>query len=354
LFFVIVQHLTGAHWGVVVRRLAEFIAMGIGVCALMWLPIWLSLLAEDYSLYPWNAPGITDHTQSNFDVLVHGKSPYLNAPFFIGRSVFFFLLWFGIARFYFRSSLAQDRAHDNRPMRWVRTLAGVSMLAFALSITFAAFDWMMTLMPSWFSTIFGVYYFAGCAVSIFATLALVTCILQWRGILTRTVTVEHYHDLGKLLFGFVVFWAYIAFSQFMLIWYADLPEETSWFYQRQIASNDVGIPLPVTLLFIFHFFIPFLGLLSRHVRRNKAAMAFWGFYMLVVHWFDLYFVVGMQQQKTITPEVMWPWPIGFTELLVTLGLGLVFVGTIYWHAAGRWLVPVRDPRLARSLDFQNL
>jgi hypothetical protein len=350
LFFVIVQHLTGAHWGVVVRRLGEFIAMGIGVCAMMWIPIWLSLLAGNASLYEWNAEGITDLHSPHYDVLVDGKSPYLNTPFFIARSVFFFLLWFVIARFYFRSSLDQDRAHDNRPMRWVRTLAGVSMLAFALSVTFASFDWMMTLMPSWFSTIFGVYYFAGCAVAIFAALSVTVYLLQARGILTRTVTVEHYHDLGKLLFGFIVFWAYIAFSQFMLIWYADLPEETSWYAQRQFGSSEVGIPLPVTLLFVVHFFIPFLGLLSRHVRRSKRAMAFWGVYMLLVHWFDLYFIVGMQQHKG---GEGWLWPIGLTELLVTLGLGLVYVGTIYQLAAGRWLVPVRDPRLALSLNFKN-
>jgi hypothetical protein len=353
LFLVVVQHLTGAHWGVVVRRLAEFIAMAIGVCALMWIPIWLSLLADDSSLYEWNKPGITEFKHANYDELIAGKSPYLNKAFFIGRSVFFFLLWFAIARYYFRSSIAQDRAHDNRPMRWVRSLSGVSMLVFALSLTFASFDWMMTLAPHWFSTIFGVYYFAGCAVAIFAVLAVAVYLLQARGILTRSITVEHYHDLGKLLFGFVVFWAYIAFSQFMLIWYADLPEETSWFEQRQSGLSEVGIPLPVTLLFVIHFFIPFLGLLSRHVRRHKGAMAFWGVYMLVAHWIDLYFVVGMQQAKREDGPFGWIWPIGPTELLVTLGLGLVYVGTIYWFAAGRWLIPVRDPRLALSLDFKN-
>src|SRR5690606_23446018 len=120
---------------------------------------------------------------------------------------------------------------------------------------------------------------AGCAVAIFATLPLVVYLLQLRGVLTRTVTTEHYHDMGKLLFGFVVFWGYIAFSQFMLIWYADLPEETIWYFQRQPeVENQTGIPSTVTWLFVFHFFIPFLGLLSRHVRRHKGAMAFWGLY----------------------------------------------------------------------------
>jgi hypothetical protein len=247
--------------------------------------------------------------------------------------------------------VAQDEASDNRPMSGVRRWAGLAMLVFALTLSFGAFDWLMSLMPIWFSTMFGVYYFAGCAVAIFATLALVSYLLQMRGILTRTVTTEHYHDMGKLLFGFVVFWAYISFSQFMLIWYADLPEETFWYELRQWEGpNLTGIPMSFTLLFLFHFFIPFLGLLSRHVRRHRGAMAFWGLYMLVVHWFDLYYIAGLQPQGDGT----YAWMLGPTELLTTLGLGLIYVGTIFWFAAGRWLVPVRDPRLARSLDFENV
>jgi hypothetical protein len=326
--------------------------MGIAVCALMWIPIWVSMLNGDYTLYPWNEPGVMERGHANYDAVIAGKEPYLNVPFFIGRSVFLFFVWFLIAQYYFRSSVAQDEASDNRPMSGVRRWAGVAMLVFALTLSFGAFDWLMSLMPLWFSTMFGVYYFAGCAVSIFATLALVSYLLQARGVLTRTVTAEHYHDMGKLLFGFVVFWAYISFSQFMLIWYADLPEETFWYELRQWEGpNLTGIPMSFAWLFLFHFFIPFLGLLSRHVRRRKGAMAFWGLYMLVVHWFDLYFIAGLMPQEDGTT---YAWMLGWTELLTTLGLGLVYVGTIYWFAAGRWLVPVRDPRLARSLDFENV
>ncbi len=351
LFYVVVQHLTGAHWGVVLRRIAEFLSMGIVVCALLWIPIWVSLLTGDASLYPWNAEGITDVNSPNYDVLVAGKAKYLNVPFFIGRSVFLFFVWFLIARYYFRRSVAQDEATDNRPMSGVRWWSGVAMLVFALTLSFGAFDWLMSLHPQWFSTMFGVYYFAGCAVAIFAILPLVCYLLQLRGILTRTVTTEHYHDMGKLLFGFIVFWGYIAFSQFMLIWYADLPEETIWFWNRQPEGETLtGIPSAVTWLFVFHFFIPFLGLLSRHVRRNKGAMAFWGLYMLVVHWIDLYFIAGLVTR----PGGEMAWNFGPTEILTTLGLGLVYAGTIFGFAAGRWLVPVRDPRLARSLDFENV
>ena len=351
LFFVVVSHLTGAHWGVVVRRIAEFITMGIAVCAVMWIPIWVSLLSGDHSLYSWNAPGVTDRMAPNYDVLIHGKSAYLNAPFFVGRSIFLFAVWFLIAWYYFRSSVAQDEASDNRPMAGVRRWSGLAMLVFALTLSFGAFDWLMSLEPHWFSTMFGVYYFAGSAVAIFAVLALVSYLLQLRGILTRTVTAEHYHDMGKLLFGFVVFWGYIAFSQFMLIWYADIPEETIWYDNRQPeGSNLTGISTSIALLFVFHFFIPFLGLLSRHVRRHRGAMAFWGLYLLVVHWFDLFYIAGLMPQA----DGHLGWSLGVTELLTALGLGLVYVGVILWFAAGRWLVPIRDPRLARSLDFENV
>lgn len=352
LFFVVVLHLTGAHWGVVLRRLGEFVAMGIGICALMNVPIWVLILSGDASLYAWNNPGLGDPLSADFDSLFFEKRYYFLPLFYVGRQVFFFLLWFLLARYYYRSSVTQDRAVDNRPMAGVRWWAGPAMILFALSINFASMDWLMTLRWSWFSTIFGVYYFAGCAVAIFAVLAVLAWFLQWRGVLTKTVTVEHYHDIGKLLFGFIVFWGYIAFSQFLLIWYANIPEEVQWYSARQISATLTGISDPTKLLFIFHLFVPFLGLLSRHIRRNKAILASWGVYMLVVHWFDLFYIVAYEQGPADASG--WTPPLSITEVVPTLGLGLVFIGYVLWVAAGRWLVPVRDPKIGLSLDFKNL
>ncbi len=344
LFFVVVQHLTGARWGVVLRRLGEIIAMGIGVCGLFFAVIWFgSILAGDGSLYPWADPAI-------MSTLVAEKQIYLNPPFFIARQVFYFVLWFMIARYFYRRSVEQDRAVDNEPMAPLRWWSGPAMLVFALSINFASMDWLMTLNPTWFSTIFGVYYFAGSAISIFAVLAVLVWRLQSRDILTHTITVEHRHDIGKLLFGFVFFWGYIAFSQFLLIWYASIPEEVQWYAVRQIDPSMTGVSRATALLFIFHLIIPFLGIMSRFVRRQGGLLAGWGIYMLVMHWFDLYYIIAPEQELE-------NWGLSGSATVVyagtMLGLGCLYVAALLYIAAGNWLVPVRDPRLAESLAFEN-
>ncbi|MGI9456190.1 MAG: quinol:cytochrome C oxidoreductase [Aeoliella sp.] len=351
LFFVVVLHLTGARWGVVLRRLGEIIAVGIGFCGVLFIPIWWTLLNGDGSLYPWNDARIVgDPSLSTYDVLIASKTKhYLNAPFFVGRSVFYFLLWFGIARYFYKRSVAQDHASDNAPMAPLRWWSGPAMLVFALSINFASMDWLMTLRPTWYSTIWGVYYFAGCAISIFAVLAVLIWWLQARDVLTNTITEEHRHDVGKLLFGFVFFWGYIAFSQFLLIWYANIPEEVQWYAVRQIDPNSTGISNATALLFTFHLIIPFLGILSRHVRRQRGILAGWGLYMLVMHWFDLYYIIA--PEHAITSQ---RWPLGLPEVATIVGLGALYVGALLWIAAGNWLVPVRDPRLAESLAFENI
>lgn len=347
LFFVVVQHLTGARWGVVLRRIGEILSMGIGVCGLFFVAILFNILSQDGSLYPW-ASTTGDIALKN---LAEPKQVWLNPPFFIGRQVFYFALWFFIARYFYNRSVAQDRAADNEPMAPLRWWSGPAMLLFALSINFASMDWLMTLNPTWFSTIFGVYYFAGCAVAVFALLAVLIWFMQSRDILTHTITEEHRHDVGKLLFGFVLFWGYIAFSQFLLIWYAAIPEEVQWYAVRQIEPSMTGISRATALLFIFHFCIPFLGIMSRFVRRQKGLLAGWGVYMLVMHWFDLYYIIAPQDELN-------NWSLSGSAIVVyvgtTIGLVCLYAAAILYIAAGNWLVPVRDPRLADSLAFENI
>ncbi len=347
LFFVVVQHLTGARWGVVLRRIGEILSMGIGVCGLFFVAILFNILSEDGSLYPW----ASTTGPMALDKLAEPKQVWLNPPFFIGRQVFYFALWFFIARYFFNRSVAQDRAADNEPMAPLRWWSGPAMLLFALSINFASMDWLMTLNPTWFSTIFGVYYFAGCAVAVFALLAVLIWFLQSRDILTHTITEEHRHDVGKLLFGFVLFWGYIAFSQFLLIWYAAIPEEVQWYAVRQFTPSMTGISRATALLFIFHFCIPFLGIMSRFVRRQKGLLAGWGVYMLVMHWFDLYYIIAPQgelENWSLNGGAM------MVYLVTTIGLVCLYAAAVLYIAAGNWLVPVRDPRLADSLAFENI
>ena len=199
------------------------------------IPLIAPLLWGSSELYRWN-----DSQLLATDQLIQSKTPFLNAPFFTLRCVIYLVLWLAIAKFYFSRSVAQDSAADDAPTLAMRKWSGPSMLAFALTVNFAAFDWLMSLDPHWFSTIFGIYFFAGCVVALFATLVIASAVLQRYGYAKQAMNTEHYHDLGKLLFGFNFFWAYIAFSQFLLIWYANIPEET---FGSCIARSMAGSTL---------------------------------------------------------------------------------------------------------------
>ncbi|MCK5379547.1 MAG: hypothetical protein KAJ78_09080, partial [Acidobacteria bacterium] len=227
LFFVLLQHLTHAGWSVVVRRLAEALSVNVVLMAVLAIPVLLNM----EHLYHWAHPGAADH-----DAILAGKSAFLNPQFFTIRLVVYFAIWSFLAWFFFSNSKRQDATADPKFTRRMEALSAPGMILFALSLNFAAFDLLMSVNPHWFSTIFGVYFFAGCVVVIMATLVVLVAYLQRQGRLQGIVTVEHYHDLGKLLFGFVVFWAYIAFSQYMLYWYANIPEETVWYLTRQTGN----------------------------------------------------------------------------------------------------------------------
>jgi hypothetical protein len=277
------------------------------------------------------------------DPLIQGKVAYLNAPFFAIRCVLYLSAWILLARFYLRNSLRQDTTADPSLTAQMRRWSGPSLILFALTVNFAAFDWLMSLDAHWFSTIFGVYYFAGCAVAIFAALPLAVVWLQRNGYLAPQVTTEHYHDLAKLLFGFIFFWAYIAFSQYLLIWYANIPEETGWFYVRQHGGWQY-----VSLLLIFgHFLIPFLGLMSRSVRRHRPTLVFWCVFMLAMHWIDLFWLV----MPTASPDSAVP---AATDILCLLGVGALWLASVLRVAPSVRLLPTGDPHLQDSLAFHNV
>ena len=275
------------------------------------------------------------------------KSLFLNRPFFAIRMAVYLLVWIFLGRRFFGLSAKQDETRDPALTLQAQRFAPVATILFALSLTFAAFDWAMSLEPTWFSTIFGVQIFAGSVVSIFATVILVTMSLKDEGITRGTITVEHFHDMGKLLFGFLVFWAYITFSQFMLIWYAALPEETTFYHHRW----DVGPWANVTLLLVFcHFIIPFFFLLSRNIKRRMHLLRFAAAWLLVMHVVEMYWLVMPNYNGGLlgSPGSMW---IDAVCLLAVVGLYL----TAVFHRMTRFpVVPVNDPRLPRSIAFENV
>jgi hypothetical protein len=329
LYFVLLHHLTNSGWSVVVRRVAELFAGTLPLLAVLGLPLLLGL----GELFPWARAGYE---------ATHRNGAYLNVPFFVVRFFVYFAVWGWLGRHYLGRSLAQDTSGDAALSAAMRRRSAPAMVALALTLSFAAFDLLMSLDPAWFSTIFGVYYFAGAAVGVYALLPLAIYLLQRAGYLRRSVTVEHYHDLGKLLFGFIVFWAYIAFSQYMLQWYANLPDETHWFSVRQQHGwGWVGLAL------VFgHFLVPFAALLTRPPKRNPHVLAVIAAWMLFMCWVDLYWLA----MPAGSPGSALPHLIDVT---VWIGLAALLLAAAAFTARGRALLAEGDPRLHESLAFEN-
>lgn len=347
LFFVIGHHLTGGRWGTTVRRLAEVTAGTLWVSALLFVPILVAVLLGADSLYPWAGLWETvegEYTFVSADPILKSKSVYLEPWFFAIRAVVYYALWIGMARFMLRTSVKQDSSEPMKRAKRMQWWAGPMTLVYALSMNFAAFDWMMSLEPHWFSTMFGVYFFAGSFGAALALTVLQALAAQSRGALTQSFTTEHLHDLSKLMFAFVVFWGYIAFSQYLLIWYAAIPEETLWYDIR----NEGVWPYWGLALVFGHLLIPFLGFMSRAVRRNPSAMRGWATWMLLVHWMDLAYIIlpQVRAESNVAVTVL-------LALLATAGTLGVFAWAWLSSAAGKWLLPVQDPRLPIALSYHN-
>ncbi|MCU0305535.1 MAG: hypothetical protein MUC56_15885 [Thermoanaerobaculales bacterium] len=333
LFFVMLQHVTRAGWSVVVRRVAEATASNLWLMVVLAVPVVLGMAR----LYHWAHPGAADH-----DPLLAGKAGFLNPGFFTIRLVVYFAVWCLLAWFFTSASRRQDATRDPALTRRMEVVAAPGIVAYALTVNFAAFDLLMSLDPHWFSTIFGVYYFSASVVLFFAVMPVLFVWLQAQGLLRRAVTVEHYHDLGKFLFAFTVFWAYIAFSQYMLIWYGNIPEETQWFLKRQTGGWTA-----VSLLLLFgHFVAPFLLLISRHVKRRPLLLATIGVFVAFMCWVDMYWLVIPE----FSPGVA---RFGWLDVAVFLGMAGIYSAVLVWRLGRASLVPEGDPRLGESLAFEN-
>ena len=333
LFFVLIQYAAQGGWGIVVRRIGETVFATIPVMAALFVPLLFGL----HDLYSWSVPGAAEH-----DALLRWKAPFLNVPFFLTRAAIYFGCWSFIAVLYYRLSHGQDATGDPKVSVRLRALAGPAIIVMALTTTFASIDWIVSLTPHWYSTMFGVYFFAGSFVGFIALLSVVAAAMRRAGLLDTVVSPEHLHDIGKFLFAFTAFWAYIGFCQFFLMWYANLPEETFWFKARIEGSW-----LPVSLVLMAgHFVIPFLYLMGRDVKRRESTLAIGGAWLLVMHFVDLYW----QVMPTLHPEGLRPSALDVAALLA---VGGCFVAAAGWLMRRHSLVPMRDPRLAESLAFEN-
>src|SRR6266436_191337 len=276
-FWTIVHHATDAEWSVVVRRQLENLAALLVVLALLFVPI----LLLRHHLYAWMdlPPGAGPSLDS--------KRAYLNWDFFLGRAVLFLGFFAFAALALRRFSVRQDKDGNPRFTICMRKVAFISLPMFALCLTFGAFDWLMSLNYRWFSTMFGVYIFAGAAGSSMSLLVLVITALRQAGYLNNVVTLEHYHIMGKWMFAFCVFWAYIGFGQYMLIWYANMPEETKYFLVRNTESWWY-----LSMLLVFgRFFGPFVILLLRSIKKHPSQLCYIAGWMLFMQLLDMYLVV---------------------------------------------------------------
>jgi len=402
LFFVVVTHLFKGGWSVVVRRPAEILGASVPALAILFAPIVVFVIANNGSLYEWaqpyqqmneagghaaategQAPAGSSHLQlaaaeneaggeeaGHDGGEAHGgdqdhegghglahyvelKWPYLTNWFFMLRWVLYFAIWSAMGWWFWRQSVEQDT--DRAPGRtwWMEKVSAPGALVFGLTLTFAAWDLLMTLDPLWYSTIFGVYYFAGCVLGAISTMVIAILGLKQFGFF-RCVNEEHFHDLGKLLFAFVFFWGYIAFSQYMLYWYARIPEEVSWYDVHgftTVPGQISGWSYLGIVLLVGHLLIPFAGLLSHKAKRNTSVLCFWAVWLLVVHWLDVIWLV--------MPEVTGRGLAlgGVDWLLVVLCTVAVLGLTAGWVirvAARHSLVPAGDPRLTESLAFENM
>lgn len=333
LFFVLIQFASKAAWSVVVRRLAEDVMATLPLFALLFLPVAVGIP----QLFMW-----ADPEKVAGDALLQGKQGYLNVPFFLIRAAFYFAAWTGLSLWFMHRSARQDETGGTATTLSLIRASAPALFVFAITTTFAGVDWIMSLDPHWYSSIFGVYWFAGCLVGVFAFLSLLSILARRAGLLARVITAEHFHDLGKHLFGFTVFWAYIGFSQFFLIWYANIPEETVWYRHRLEGSWRT-----VTLtLAIGHFAVPFLFLMSRNIKRRLPLLAAGAVWLLAMHYLDLHWLV----MPTLHHEGFHLGVLDLTTLLAVLGWFLAVLG---WQMRRRALVPLRDPRLAQSLGFEN-
>lgn len=340
--WLLIDHTVRSGWGVVVRRFVENTVATLPVFALLWLPIGFLGFHE---LFPWSHES---------DPILLKKAWFLAPGFWYLRAFIYLATWSGLGWFLYSTSIKQDSLGDNhaerdRLVHLIRKVCAGGIFLYGVTLSFGAVDWLMSLQPHWYSTIFGVYYFAASILAFFAFVTLMTMAAQAAGVMKTAITTEHFHDLGKFVFGYTVFWAYIAFSQFVLIWYANIPEETEFFMVRLEGGwqyVSYGLPL-------LHFFIPFLYLLSRQVKRNRTLLAVGAVWTLVMHCVDIYWLVmpnfGAHGEGHHEPHLS-PSYLDFTALLGIAGVFLAVYGVFLNRQK---VVAINDPRLEESLAHEN-
>ncbi len=330
---MMVQYLSGGAWGLVVRRIFEAASRTIFPLGLiLFIPVVIGIP----SLYHWaHADAV------GADPILRHKVPYLNVPFFIARSVGYFLIWWLFSFLLSRWSKEHDASGDQRVRQWMTNLSGPGVVIFCLTVTWAAFDWLMSLDPHWYSTIYGLLLIAGQAIAAMAFAIVIAMTLAKREPMSEVYQPVHFHDLGKLLLAFIMLWAYFAFSQLLIIWSANLPEEIPWYLRR----FNGGFKWVGAALILVHFALPFALLLSRDLKRNSRRLAVVAILVIVMRVVDLVWQVGPSEHASLSSIWMY--------VAAPVGMGGVWFWWFTRELQNRPLLPIREPNFEALLAAKN-
>lgn len=334
IFFVLIQHATRAGWSVAVRRLMENTGLLMPFLSVFFLVI---LLGSGVLFHEWLS------LDSHHDKILDAKRWYLNFPFFTGRGIFYLVAFSVAAILFHRKSVKQDHTGNQEYTYSLQNLSYPFLIVLGFCVTFAAFDWIMSLSPHWYSTIFGIYFFASCYLAAIAFLVCAAFIIKDTKVFQSILRKDHFFDLGTLLFGQTCFWAYAFFAQYLLIWYANIPEETKFF---EVRNHHQWFYVWITLI-VAHFFVPFFLLISRRSKQSRQWILGMAIWILMMHFVDLYWLIVPNFSKNHIP-------FDWKDLLLFFGFWAVFLGVFCLVSKKYALVPVKDPRLPESLAYQTI
>lgn len=326
---LMLQYLTGGAWGVVIRRPCEAAMRTMPLLLILFLPIVIGIP----HLYGWSHADIVAHDR----VMLH-KQVYLNVPFFLIRAAVYFAGWSLIGHLLYKWSGDQDRG-DTRAAGRLAAISGPGLIFFGFSVTFMAIDWVLSINPHWFSTMFGLLFIAGEGLSAIAFLICLLVIFSNRAPLSDVLTHRHLHDIGKLLLTFVMVWAYFSFAQLLVIWSGNLPEEIPWYLNRFAGGwQYIGVALVV-----LHFALPFALLLSRDIKLNFRLLRNVAILVIAMRFVDLYWMVAPDFHKQ-------QFTVSWMDFLAPIGLGGIWLAAFLWQLEKRPLLPLGDPHLEEALE----
>ena len=327
---LMLHHLVGGRWGFMIQRLLESAVRTFPLMAVLFLPLAFGLR----ELYPWSLPGA-----AAADPLFQEKSVYLNPAFFLARAIFYFAVWIVFGYFLSRWSREQDRTGESSFIARLQNISGPGLALYGLTVTFSAIDWIMSLEPHWYSTIYGMIFMVGHALAALAFVIVVAHLLAGREPLSQVAHPDRFHDLGNLLLALVMLWAYLGFCQFLLVWVENLQEEIPWYLSRMTG----GWQAVAVLLIAFQFALPFMLLLSRSAKRRARVLSGVALLILFMHWVDLLWLVA----PSFHPGKFYLHWIDFAAII---GIGGVWIAAFLFYLDENALLPLHDPRFVDLIE----